>query len=103
MLTNHPTCKHCGIILKIAARNINALEHALDCPIYWHDASEAIVTLRLNKYEAANLLCALEHVLENPNNFPSCSFIHNVRYQLQTRMCTAGKEFTEHKPSKIYK
>lgn len=65
--------------------------HTANCPFYWHHPTEDVVLLRLNEYQAANLLRLLNLVWTNQITVPNPGdWYGEIPMQLAARMIERG-------------
>ena len=80
-------------------------DHLEDCPQYWHRGYEGVIALRLNAYQAANILAALmvEYPYREGQDYApfrnSGDWVGEVHQQLVAKMKVGGKEFMEYIPN----
>lgn len=75
--------------------------HRADCPYYWHYEGEPTIVLRLNPYQAANLLWALREIESSGrhNELYTGDWNGEVVPQLEAKMRQAGGEFVTRQPN----
>lgn len=79
-------CLYCG-----GGRGETVSQHFSECPLRWHHESVECVTLRLNAYQAANLLKFLKLACANKVACPnSGDWLWEVPYQLEAMMKKKG-------------
>lgn len=67
--------------------------HTDECPLRWHHEYEECITLRLNKYQAANLLRTLQLIWEGKIQVPNGGdWYGEIPNQLGAKMNKAGWE-----------
>ena len=104
-------CKNCGIRMDAITVTIpeghvyeQQPHHAQGCPSRWHEDHEQTGIVRLNEYQAANLLWLLREAVKpeefgGPNYLNTGDWNYEIIHQLEETMRLKGGDFLTFKPN----
>lgn len=100
-------CENCGIRMDAISIQISELEdpytmqphHAQGCPARWHSEYTPVVHIRLDDYEAINLLWLLRKAYTDIPEIMTGDWNGTVMYQLEEAIHMMGGTFLTHTPN----